>query len=128
MTPAVAFPGKHEPVSVGPQNLVRRDYGVKRAARSRLRAPNLAARESGRIGNADRPGLRRIALRARTSGTSRRGNSDKSDAAAIGTPHWRRVGIDARVEIANGFRTDLEHADERVLSAIIHERQCCPIA
>ena len=122
MEPAVALPGEHQAIAVGPEDLVSRLDPAKRAAGTLFGVPGRAAGARGRIRYSNRPGSRGIAHR--TNGDRGRVRPPhECDAAAVGTPDRRRVAVDARVQVGDGLVRDAVHADEAVIAAIAGERQ-----
>src|ERR1043165_5986843 len=113
--PAVLLPRKDDAVADPMQRIVGVGAAENRAL-AFVRAPQLAALAGGRVGDADRP-RRPAPLRREDEELLARRDADERDVLRVGRPDRRGVAVDARIEIADLLRGDVDDADERVLRA-----------
>ncbi len=122
MRPAVALPGKHEPVT-GPEQLPLGSQLAEHAAVALRGLPHfLAGAHPGGIRYANGP--RRTAPHGgEVLVLVHRGDAQKRHTAAVGRPHRGIVAIHAGVQVMDRFGRGVVYADEAVIAAAADEGQ-----
>ncbi len=120
--PAVALPGKDEPIAGPPPQLARRLDAPEGAAPSGSGSPHLPRRSRSHVDHPDGPRLRR------PPGNERQpvpvvGNPDERDPPAVRRPDRTPVAIHRRVQIPQAIGLDIVDTDETVISPPAHEGQ-----
>ncbi len=126
LCPSVLLPRKDEAIALRPQDLVLCDHLPKGAPSPLVRAKDGATVAGLGVGDADGPG-KRYPLRKEGKRHPLVLRSKKREPASVGRPDGRNVLSEAGVEVADRIAREGIDSDERVVSAVAHERELLPV-